>query len=58
MRGNVAAITLILFGLFFLLKNLGLVNFSLAELFSTWWPVILIAVGLSMLLMPRDGKKN
>jgi len=58
MRGNVAAITLILFGVFFLLSNLGLINISLAELFKTWWPVILIAVGLSMFLMPRDNNKK
>ena len=58
MRGNVAAITLILFGVFFLLKNLGLINVSLADVLSTWWPLILIAVGLSMFFMPRDGKKD
>lgn len=58
MRGNVAAITLILFGVFFLLSNLGLISISLADLFKTWWPVILIAVGLSMFFMPRDGKKD
>ena len=50
MKGNVAAIVLILLGSFFLLSNLGLINISLAELFKTWWPVILIAVGASMLL--------
>lgn len=58
MKGNVAAIALILFGAFFLLSNLGLINVSLAELFKTWWPVILIAVGVAMFLTPNHGKKD
>ncbi|MES2950662.1 MAG: DUF5668 domain-containing protein [Pseudomonadota bacterium] len=58
MRGNVAAIALVLFGTFFLLNNLGLINVSLGELLKTWWPAILIVVGLSMFFMPRDGKKD
>jgi len=49
MKGNVAAIVLIGFGTFFLLSNLGLINVSLAALLKTWWPVILIAVGVSLL---------
>jgi hypothetical protein len=48
MKGNVAAIVLVSVGTFFLLTNLGLINVSLAELLKTWWPVILIAVGLSL----------
>jgi hypothetical protein len=58
MRGNVAAIVLVTLGAFFLLSNLGLINVSLAELFKTWWPVILIAVGLSMFALPNDRKKE
>ncbi len=50
MKGNVAAIVLIGFGTFFLLSNLGLISVSLAELLKTWWPVILIAVGVSLLV--------
>jgi hypothetical protein len=49
MKGNVAAIVLISVGTFFLLTNLGLVNVSLADLLKTWWPAILIAVGVSLL---------
>ena len=47
-----AAITLILVGLFFLAKNLGLVNISLGDLdvlIRNWWPVVLVAIGISML---------
>jgi len=48
MKGNVAAIVLVVLGTFFLLTNLGLINVSLAALLRTWWPAILIAVGLSL----------
>jgi hypothetical protein len=57
MKGNFAAIVLIVIGSFFLLSNLGLINVSLAELFKTWWPLILIAVGVSLFLTP-NGKKH
>lgn len=36
MRGNVAAIVLIVVGSYFLLSNLGLINISLREVISTW----------------------
>jgi len=55
MRGNFAAIFLIVIGSFFLLSNLGLVNVSLRELFHTWWPLILIVVGISLFFTP--GRK-
>jgi Domain of unknown function (DUF5668) len=58
MKGNVAAIALVIFGTFFLLSNLGVVNVSLAELFRTWWPAILIVVGLAMFFTPSDRKKD
>lgn len=56
MKGHFAAIVLIAVGAFFLLNNLGLINLSLAQLFHTWWPLILIAVGLSLLLTPGRRK--
>jgi cytochrome c biogenesis protein CcdA len=58
MKGNVAAIVLIAFGIFFLLTNLGLISISLAELLKTWWPLILIAVGVSLLFTPGNQKKK
>ncbi len=48
MKGNFAAIVLVCVGTFFLLTNLGMINVSLAELLKTWWPLILIAVGVSL----------
>jgi hypothetical protein len=56
MKGNFAAIVLIVVGTFFLLTNLGLLNVSLAELFKTWWPAILIVLGISMFFTPNKLK--
>jgi len=56
MKGNFAAIVLVSIGTFFLLHNLGLIGFSLAELLRTWWPVILILVGVALFAMPKAKK--
>ena len=45
----VAALVLIVLGLFFLARNLGWIDGTLWGLVATWWPVILVAVGLGML---------
>ena len=47
-RAPLAAIILISLGALFLLANLGLVP-QLGTLIAKWWPLILIAVGASML---------
>ena len=57
MRGNVAAIVLILAGSFMLLTNLGMIDISLRELLRTWWPLILIVVGGGLFLTPERLKK-
>lgn len=58
MRGNVAAVVLVLVGTFFLLSNLGMIDISLAQLVKTWWPLILIAVGVSLFFTPDRQKKD
>ena len=58
MKGNVAAIALVLTGLFFLLGNLGLINVSLAELVRVSWPAILIVLGLALFFTPNGSKKD
>ena len=57
MKGHFAAIVLVVVGIFFLLSNLGLITVSVAELVSTWWPVILIVVGLMLFFTPNGEKK-
>ena len=45
----VSALVLIGLGLFFLARNLGWIDGTLWGLVATWWPVILVAVGIGML---------
>lgn len=49
-----AAVILIIVGLFFLARNLGWVDGNIGALLATWWPAILVAVGIGMLF--RRGK--
>jgi hypothetical protein len=44
----VGPVILIVIGLIFLLSNLGLIP-HVGRLLLTWWPLILIVVGVSML---------
>ena len=57
MKGNVAAIVLVVLGVFFLLTNLGLISISLKQLLIVWWPVALIAVGLALFFTPGTKGK-
>ena len=51
MRSMNGSIILILVGLFFLLSNFGVISIdSLKQLLATWWPLVLIGVGVSGLL--------
>ncbi|MFT4246494.1 MAG: DUF5668 domain-containing protein [Pseudomonas sp.] len=50
MRSNlVAALILIVVGLLFLANNLGWTHLSIGKLITTWWPAILVALGIGML---------
>ncbi len=51
-RSGFGAFVLILLGTLFLLSNLGVIP-RLGPLFATWWPLILIVVGLSLLWRRR-----
>lgn len=51
-RASFGALVLIVLGSLFLLSNLGVIP-RLAPLFATWWPLILILVGVSLLLRRR-----
>ncbi|HHW4679531.1 MAG TPA: LiaI-LiaF-like domain-containing protein [Xylella sp.] len=45
----IAALMLILVGLLFLANNLGWTQLSLGHLIATWWPALLVAMGIGML---------
>ncbi|HEY6823330.1 MAG TPA: DUF5668 domain-containing protein [Steroidobacteraceae bacterium] len=56
-RSHSGAIVLILIGVVFLLVNLGVLPIrDLARLLSTWWPLILIAVGVWQLARTRKSE--
>ncbi len=58
MRFNlVAAVLLILIGLFMLASNLGWTHLNLSKLLLTWWPVALVGVGIAM-LFGRGNKEG
>ncbi|NUR21782.1 DUF5668 domain-containing protein [Frateuria sp.] len=54
MRPNVPGVLLIVIGLLFLLRNFGF-DLHLGQLLATWWPLAVIAVGVSMLF---KGKRS
>jgi len=57
MKGNIAAIVLIVVGIVALGANLDLFHVNIFVLLSTWWPLIPIGVGVAMLVAP-DGRKG
>ena len=48
-KSIVAPLILVVLGVLFLLSNLGMLP-HLGPLFAKWWPLILVAVGASLLL--------
>ena len=58
MKGNFAAVVLVVVGSFMLLTNLGIIDVSLRELLDTWWPVVLIGVGIALFVTPERIKKK
>ena len=58
MKGNFAAVVLVVVGIFMLLTNLGIIDVSLRELLHTWWPVVLIGVGIALFVTPERIKKK
>jgi hypothetical protein len=58
MKGNFAAIVLVVIGAVILLRNLGMLNFNFVEVVGVWWPVVLIGLGVGLFLMPRDTSSS
>ena len=56
MRGHFAAISLILIGVVDLGINLDLFELDIVRLARTWWPLVLIALGVGLFLTP--GERN
>jgi len=58
MKGNVAAVFLVLAGLLALASNLELIELDLVQLLRTWWPVGLIALGVALFFTPGDDARR
>jgi lia operon protein LiaF len=54
MRPSIPGILLIVVGVLFLLRNFGF-EVHLGQLFSTWWPLVLVALGVSLLFKTKRG---
>ena len=58
MRGNFGAVVLILIGALALAHNLGYLDINLAQLMRTWWPLILIVLGIGFFFTPGTDRKD
>ena len=58
MKGNFTAIALILIGALALGVNLDLFEIDFVRLARTWWPVVLIGVGVALFVTPERIKKK
>ncbi len=58
MKGNVAAILLVLCGLLALASNLELIQLDMVQLLRTWWPLLLIGLGVALFVMPKDDGRG
>ncbi len=56
MRGNLAAISLLVIGALALAVNLDLLEIDLVRLLKTWWPLALIALGLALFFTPGEPR--
>jgi hypothetical protein len=54
MKGYFGAVVLVVAGILLLLSNLGVLNVSVMQLVQTWWPLVLIALGVGLFFTPRD----
>jgi hypothetical protein len=58
MKGNFAAIALVVIGAVALAVNLDLFELDLVALIKTWWPLALILLGVGLFLAPDEGGKR
>ena len=58
MKGNFAAIALIVIGAIALGVNLELFELDIVAILRKWWPLALIAVGAALFFTPDGAKKG
>ena len=59
MKGNFAALALLVIGALALAVNLDLLELDLVQILRKWWPLALIAISVGLFFTPGDspGKK-
>jgi hypothetical protein len=58
MKGNFAAIALVVIGVIALGVNLELLEFDLVALLRKWWPLALIVIGVALFFTPDGASKD
>jgi hypothetical protein len=58
MKGNFAALVLVVTGALALAANLGWFEIDLLGLLRTWWPLLLILVGVGLYFTPEPGARK
>jgi hypothetical protein len=58
MKGNFAAIVLVVVGALALAVNLELISIDLMQIVRTWWPLVLILLGVGLFLTPEPGDRK
>ena len=58
MKGNFAAIALLLIGVVALAVNLEFFELDLVQLMRKWWPLALIVVGVALFFTPGDDSRK
>ncbi len=58
MKGNFAAVALLVIGAIALGVNLELFDFDLVALLRKWWPLALILIGVGLFFTPDDRPKQ
>lgn len=58
MKGNFAAVALLLIGVLALAVNLDWLEIDLVTLLRKWWPLALIALGVALFFTPGDDRQS
>lgn len=58
MKGNFAAVVLVVVGAVALGVNLDLFELDLVALLRKWWPLLLIGVGVALFFTPDETRKE
>lgn len=58
MKGNFAAIALVVIGALALAVNLDLLEIDIVNLLRKWWPLALIAIGAALFFTPGDNPRK